>query len=175
MDIDTLYRWIPVVFSTFSLYYAYQANSDRKKQIKNMNLQNDIAAVRKVFPVEIDSKLHCNTVGVYNNSGYPIYDIFVLQGLDNFQIEKAQHFGVVRYIRTIKPKTKVEVKMENAGLDMCKYYVAGIFFRDYKGNEWFRDSMGKLSRADHYKEMLNEKKIAVPPYSPALGNTSSLN
>lgn len=174
MDADTLYRWIPIIFSIFSLYYAYQANSDRKKQIKSMKLKDDMTVIRKVFPVEIDSELRCNIVGVYNNSNYPVYDIFVLQGLNNFQIEEAQHYGVGRYIRSIEPKTKMEIKMENAGLGMNKYFVAGMFFRDYKGNEWFRDSMGKLSRADHYKEMLSEKRIAIPPYSPVTGKIVSL-
>lgn len=181
MDAETLLKWIPIIISVISLivsvgnvYYSFRANADRKKQMENMKMENDLAVIRKVFPVEINGEPRRNKVGIYNNSSYPIYDIFVLQGINTFHINKGQYYGAVRYIRSIEPKTKMELEMENAGLGMSKYYVVGMFFRDYKSNEWFRDSMGKLERSKNYKEMLSEKRIAIPPYMAVMGRKSSL-
>lgn len=178
MDFDILNEWIPfvaLIISIINIYYTHQSNSDRKKQIQNMKIKDDLFVIRKVFPVEINSEYHHNIVGLYNNSSYPIYDIFILQGINTFELDNAEHYGVVKYVRSLEPKTKIELDMENAGLGMCKYFVVGIFFRDYKGNEWFRDSMGKLEKADSYKEMLHKKKAAVPPYLPSTGTISSLH
>lgn len=182
MDGETLLKWMPIIISVFSLmisaggvYYSFRANADRKKQMDNMKRENDLAVIRKVFPVEIDGELHRNKVGIYNNSSYPIYDIFVLQGINTLHINEVRHYGAARYIRSIEPKTKMELEMENAGLGMNKYYVVGMFFRDYKSNEWFRDSMGKLERSENYKEMLSEKRVAIPPYMAVIGRRSSLH
>lgn len=48
---------------------------------------------------------------------------------------------------------------------MCKFLVVGIFFRDYLGNEWFRDSYGTFKEAKGYKELLARKKLIFAPYS----------
>lgn len=47
---------------------------------------------------------------------------------------------------------------------MSKFLVVGIFFKDYLGKEWFKDSYGKFEEVKNYKEMLTEKKILFPPY-----------
>lgn len=63
MDGETLLKWMPIIISVFSLmisaggvYYSFRANADRKKQMDNMKRENDLAVIRKVFPVEIDGE-----------------------------------------------------------------------------------------------------------------------
>lgn len=70
----------------------------------------------------------------------------------------------IKYMRIILPKETKTITMANRGGGMCKFFVVGIFFRDYLGHEWFRDSYGNLAESTDYKKMLAEKKLLFPSY-----------
>ena len=109
-----------------------------------------------------------NEVKICNKSDYPIFDIVVVQGINTMNINEGEINTSVKYIRTILPKQEIVLDMENKGMGMKKFLVVGIFFRDYLGKEWFKDSYGKFEEMQDYKEMLKQKKILIPPYDDAI-------
>ena len=70
----------------------------------------------------------------------------------------------VCYVREIRGHYIEYFTMKHRGLGMSKFLVIGVFFRDFQGKEWFRDSYGKTLQAKGYKNLLANKKIIFPPY-----------
>lgn len=60
--------------------------------------------------------------------------------------------------------------MQYRGLGMSKFLVVGVFFRDFQGNEWYRDSYGITKVGDGYKEKLSKLKLITPPYPYKIDN-----
>ncbi|STY71456.1 Uncharacterised protein [Megamonas hypermegale] len=139
-----------------------------KKQIEQNKQNFHINEVKKVFPCIISETSFKNEVKICNKSDYPIFDIVVAQGINTMNINEGEINTSVKYIRTILPKQEIVLDMENKGMGMKKFLVVGIFFRDYLGKEWFKDSYGKFEEVQDYKKMLVQKKILFPPYDDAI-------
>lgn len=120
---------------------------------------------RKVFSTVGSGTANANIVRVYNHSDYPVYDVIVLQcrnGKESFgglHSIDAKHVLDTRYIGFILPGNIHEIEMTNQGKEMNQSGMAGIFFRDYAGKEWFRSSLGEIKRIKNYQSLLEKKGI----------------
>ena len=148
-----------------SAYIAYSSYKLNKEQIEENEKNFHINEVKKVFPCIISQKSFLNEIKIYNKSDYPIFDIVIVQGIDTMNLSKGETSSSAEYIRTILPEEEIVLNMENKGLGMGKFLVVGIFFRDYLGKEWFKDSYGRFKEVQNYKKMLEQKKILFSPYS----------
>ena len=70
----------------------------------------------------------------------------------------------VCYVREIRGHYIEYFTMKHRGLGMSKFLVIGVFFRDFQGKEWFRDSYGVTRSGEGYKERLSKLKVIYPPY-----------
>lgn len=166
---------VPIV-SAFIAYRSYKLSKKKieqneqiyklnKEQIEENEKNFHINEVKKVFPCIVSKNSFKNEVKICNKSDYPIFDIVVAQEINTMHLNEGEINNSVKYIRTILPEQEILLDMENEGLGMSKFFVVGIFFRDYLGKEWFKDSYGKFEEVENYKEMLIKKKILFPPYN----------
>lgn len=160
----TIAQLIQYGIPIFSLIVSLQTFRTNKRQLEKNNQREKLNEVKKVFPLVYDSEPNLNHVKIFNRSDYPVFDVVIGQGINTMNLSNGDFPIVPIYIRCILPATVITCKMKNYGLGMCKFLVAGMFFRDYLGNEWFRDSYGKFQEARNYKKLLIEKKKLIPPY-----------
>ena len=168
MDIlffDKLITIIPIIVSILSAVISGKIYKINENSNKDREEREKIHEVSQIFPYVLDSEYRLNSVKVCNNSDYPIYDVMILEGINTSNIYAGENCCQAEYIRLIAPLEHVTIRVQNRGLGMCKFLVVGIFFRDYLGNEWFRDSYGTFKEAKGYKELLARKKLIFAPYS----------
>ena len=120
---------------------------------------------RKVFPTVVGGPADANIVRIYNRSDYPVYDVVVLScmndkvSLGGPRSINAEYVLDTRYIGFILPGNIYEIEMTDQRKELHRFCIAGIFFRDYEGKEWFRSSLGKIKSSKNYQSLLEKKGI----------------
>lgn len=172
------FNWtlIIAIFSFFisviSLYNSWRSRTNNEKfWLKEQYYKSLSEAVKiessydNIFPDENRS-----LIMIHNKSDFKVYDVIVLQGLNNMDIFNGQCTSKACYVREICGQCREYFTMQYRGLGMSKFLVVGVFFRDFQGNEWYRDSYGITKVGDGYKEKLSKLKLITPPYPYKIDN-----
>lgn len=172
------FNWtlIIAIFSCFisvvSLYNSWRSRTNNEKfWLKEQYYKSLSEAVKiessydNIFPDENRS-----LIMIHNKSDFKVYDVIVLQGLNNMDIFNGQCTSKACYVREICGQCREYFTMQYRGLGMSKFLVVGVFFRDFQGNEWYRDSYGITKVGDGYKEKLSKLKLITPPYPYKIDN-----
>lgn len=172
------FNWtlIIAIFSFFisviSLYNSWRSRTNNEKfWLKEQYYKSLSEAVKiepsydNIFPDENRS-----LIMIHNKSDFKVYDVIVLQGLNNMDIFNGQCTSKACYVREIRGQYQEYFTMQYRGLGMSKFLVVGVFFRDFQGNEWYRDSYGITKVGDGYKEKLSKLKLITPPYPYKIDN-----
>lgn len=172
------FNWtlIIAIFSFFisviSLYNSWRSRTNNEKfWLKEQYYKSLSEAVKiepsydNIFPDENRS-----LIMIHNKSDFKVYDVIVLQGLNNMDIFNGQCTSKACYVRAIRGQYREYFTMQYRGLGMSKFLVVGVFFRDFQGNEWYRDSYGITKVGDGYKEKLSKLKLITPPYPYKIDN-----
>lgn len=172
------FNWtlIIAIFSCFisvvSLYNSWRSRTNNEKfWLKEQYYKSLSEAVKiessydNIFPDENRS-----LIMIHNKSDFKVYDVIVLQGLNNMDIFNGQCTSKACYVREIRGQYREYFTMQYRGLGMSKFLVVGVFFRDFQGNEWYRDSYGITKVGDGYKEKLSKLKLITPPYPYKIDN-----
>ena len=172
------FNWtlIIAIFSCFisvvSLYNSWRSRTNNEKfWLKEQYYKSLSEAVKiessydNIFPDENRS-----LIMIHNKSDFKVYDVIVLQGLNNMDIFNGQCTSKACYVREICGQCREYFTMQYRGLGMSKFLVVGVFFRDFQGNEWYRDSYGITKVGYGYKEKLSKLKLITPPYPYKIDN-----
>ena len=172
------FNWtlIIAIFSCFisvvSLYNSWRSRTNNEKfWLKEQYYKSLSEAVKiessydNIFPDENRS-----LIMIHNKSDFKVYDVIVLQGLNNMDIFNGQCTSKACYVREICGQCREYFTMQYRGLGMSKFLVVGVFFRDFQGNEWYIDSYGITKVGDGYKEKLSKLKLITPPYPYKIDN-----
>lgn len=172
------FNWtlIIAIFSCFisvvSLYNSWRSRTNNEKfWLKEQYYKSLSEAVKiessydNIFPDENRS-----LIMIHNKSDFKVYDVIVLQGLNNMDIFNGQCTSKACYVREICGQCREYFTMQYRGLGMSKFLVVGVFFRDFQGNEWYRDNYGITKVGDGYKEKLSKLKLITPPYPYKIDN-----
>lgn len=120
-----------------------------------------------VFNVDIDVNGVPANVIIQNNSGLPIYDVFLLSSYWNASdvISEAHVTHFIHY-KLIEPDKKNDIVMKTAGSGAGTHPALAILFRDSSDKIWYRSPKGKLSKIsrEEFNSFLMKSKIGGGPY-----------
>lgn len=172
------FNWtlIIAIFSCFisgvSLYNSWRSRTNNEKFWIKEQYYKSLSEAVKIEPSydNMFPDLNRNSIMIHNKSDFKVYDVIVLQGLNNMDIFNGQCISKACYVREIRGQYREYFTMQYRGLGMSKFLVVGVFFRDFQGNEWYRDSYGITKVGDGYKERLSKLKLITPPYPYKIDN-----
>ena len=172
------FNWtlIIAIFSCFisgvSLYNSWRSRTNNEKFWIKEQYYKSLSEAVKIEPSydNIFPDVNRNSIMIHNKSDFKVYDVIVLQGLNNMDIFNGQCISKACYVREIRGQYREYFTMQYRGLGMSKFLVVGVFFRDFQGNEWYRDSYGITKVGDGYKERLSKLKLITPPYPYKIDN-----
>ena len=172
------FNWtlIIAIFSCFisgvSLYNSWRSRTNNEKFWIKEQYYKSLSEAVKIEPSydNIFPDVNRNSIMIHNKSDFKVYDVIVLQGLNNMDIFNGQCISKACYVREIRGQYVEYFTMQYRGLGMSKFLVVGVFFRDFQGNEWYRDSYGITKVGDGYKERLSKLKLITPPYPYKIDN-----
>lgn len=163
---------LSLVISIFGLYNSWKSRINNEKFWMKEQYYKSLGEAVKIEPSHeyIASKATESSVVIYNKSDFKVYDVVVLQGLNNMDLFNGKCISKVCYIREIRGQYCEYFTMKHKGLGMSKFLVIGVFFRDFQGKEWFRDSYGITKNGEGYKDRLSKLHLISPPYPHKIDN-----
>jgi len=161
-----------LVISIFGLYNSWKSRINNEKFWIKEQYYKSLSEAVKIEPSyeHIVSEATESSIVIYNKSDFKVYDVVVLQGLNNMDLFNGQCISKVCYIREIRGGYSEHFTMRHKGLGMSKFLVIGVFFRDFQGKEWFRDSYGITKNGEGYKDRLSHLHLISPPYPRKIDN-----
>ena len=156
--------------SLFGLYNSWRARTNTEKFWRREQYYKSLSEAVKIEPaIERggQQELGESFVVINNKSDFKVYDVIILQGLNNMDLFNGECISKVCYVREIRGHYIEYFTMKHRGLGMSKFLVIGVFFRDFQGKEWFRDSYGVTRSGEGYKERLSKLKFCLLYTSPS--------
>ena len=174
IDVDTFWTAVGAIGTVLAVIVAfYQIIKQGKERNETLEIEqaSKVSAwftnESVVLNVDIDvNGVPANAI-IQNNSGLPIYDVFLLSSYWNASdVISEAHVTHFIHFRLIEPDKKSDIVMKTAGSGAGTHPALAILFRDSSDKIWYRSPKGKLSKinSEEFNSFLINSKIGGGPY-----------
>lgn len=174
IDADTFWTAVGAIGTVLAVIVAlYQIIKQGKERNETLEIEqaSKVSAWFTNEPVVLNVDIDVNGVSanatIQNNSGLPVYDVFLLSSYWNASdIISEAYVTHFIYYRLIEPDKKNDIVMKTAGSGAGTHPALAILFRDSSDKIWYRSPKGKLSKinSEEFNSFLMKTKIGGGPY-----------